>query len=90
MTTIISLSQNMKVFKNSFVNSLEIEAIIDLDECTDYRDQGSNAELLIYNERQIIYSCCYNEYYDRKFITHIYNRNAELVYKYEIDYNINY
>lgn len=87
MITIISLTKSIENFKKDFRNHKEVSEKIDLTECTDYRMQGSNAEMLIYNNRLIMYSCCYNTYKNKNYITHIYNRNAELVYQYNIDYN---
>jgi hypothetical protein len=86
MTTIISLSSDIKNLKKDIVNFKEVEKVINLNECTDYRF-FSNIELLIYNGRIILYSCCYGKYKKKKYITHIYNRKAELIYKYNIDYN---
>jgi len=85
--TIISLSNKIQDFSKDFKNHKDVIKAINIDECTDYRLRGSNAEMLIYNGRQIIYSCCYSEYKNKKYITHIYNRQSELVYKYDIDYS---
>jgi hypothetical protein len=87
MITIISLSSKVEDFKKDFKNNIEVEKAINLNECTDYRIMN-NLEVLIYDGRQILYSCCYGEYKNKKYITHIYNRNAELVYKYDIDYTL--
>ena len=85
MITIINLSSPIADFKKDFENYKEVEKIIDLNKCTDYRTK--NQEVLIYNDRKILYSCCYNSYKNKRYITHIYNRNAELVYQYDIDYD---
>jgi len=85
--TVINLSSKIEDFKKDFKNHNEVEKAINLNECTDYRMQGTNAEMLIYNGRQIMYSCCYDWYKGKNYITDIYNRNAELVYKYKIDYS---
>lgn len=88
MITVINLSSPIENFKTDFVNYKEVSEVINLKECTDYRIRGSNAEMLIYDDRKIMYSCCYDEYKNKKYITHIYNRNAELVYSYKIDYDL--
>ena len=86
MITIINLSSPITDFKRDFENYKEVEKAIDLNECTDYRI-ANNQEVLIYNDRKILYSCCHHSYKNKRYITHIYNRNAELVYQYDIDYD---
>lgn len=86
MITIISLSSKIDNFKKDFKNYKEVEKAINIKACTDYRIIN-NLEVLIYNDRTIQYSCCYSGYKNKKYITHIYNRNAELVYQYDIDYS---
>lgn len=83
-----SNKQNFKEeFSNRFYNGMEILKQVDMDECNQFYDKGSNAELLIYNNNnKIIYSCCYEEYYNKKIVTHIYNKNG-LVYSHELDYD---
>lgn len=85
--TIINFSSKIDNLKNDFENHQEVEKAINTNGCTDYRI-ANNLEVLIYNGRQILYSCCYGEYKNKKYITHIYNRSAELIYKYDIDYNL--
>lgn len=87
MVTVISLSSKIDNFTNEFKNSTEVEKVINLNDCTDYRI-ANNLEVLIYNSRQILCSCCYGEYKNKKYITHIYNRSGNLVYKYDINYTL--
>lgn len=81
---------NTQSFKEEFINRFYNGALIfdklELDKCTQFYDRGNNAELLIYNGRQCIYSCCYTEYYNQKIITSIYGRNG-IVYKYDVNYD---
>ncbi|WP_313069834.1 hypothetical protein [Lacrimispora sp.] len=81
---------NTQSFKEEFIsrfyNGSDIFNKLDLNECTQFYDRGSNAELLIYNGRQCVYSCCYTGYYNQKIITCIYEKNG-LVYNYNIDYD---
>lgn len=82
---------NTQSFKDEFTSRFYDGSIVfdklDLSECTQFYDRGSNAELLIYKDRQCVYSCCYTGYYNQKIITCIYGRNG-LVYEYKIDYDV--
>lgn len=87
MITIINLSQDIKNLKNDIENFNDIAEFKNIEtKATDYRFY-SNHEILIYNNVETLYSCSYTEYKNKIYITHIYNRNSELVYYYNIDYN---
>jgi hypothetical protein len=83
MLIVINLSRKIEELKKDIANYDEVERVINIGECTDYRIV-SNSELLIFNGRTILYSCCYGQYKSKRFITHIYNRKSELVYQYNI------
>ncbi|UYZ38999.1 hypothetical protein OD350_29365 (plasmid) [Clostridium beijerinckii] len=86
LITIISLSNDMENFEKGFKNADMVKKAIDFKECTDYRIV-SNIEVLIYNGRTILYSCCYEMYRNKKYITAIYDRNSKIVYRYQINYS---
>ncbi len=87
MTTIINLSSDIKNLRDDITNFEDIAEFEDIEtQATDYRFY-SNQEILIYNNRETLYSCSYTQYKNNIYITHIYNRESELVYYYEIDYN---
>ncbi len=81
---------NTQEFKEEFINRFYNGSIIfdalELSKFTRFYDRGSNAELLLYNGRQCVYSCSYTEYYNQKIITCVYGRNG-LVYERKIDYD---
>ena len=73
-------------FINRFYNGSHVLESVNMEACTQFFDKGSNAELLIYGDRKILYSCCYTEYYNQKIITHIYSSDG-LEYRYGVDYD---
>ena len=88
MITIINTSQNIASLKNEIKNYKDIEEFKDIESiASDYRNYRDQ-ELLIYNNRNILYSCSINQYKNEKYITYIYNNKKELVYKYDIDYSL--
>lgn len=88
MITIINLSKDIKELKKDIENYSDISEFENIESiATDYRFY-SNQEILIYDNRQAIYSCSIDRYKNKTYITHIYNRNAELVYKYNINYSL--
>ena len=88
MITIINTSQNITNLKNEIKNYKDIKEFKNIESiASDYRNYRDQ-ELLIYNNRNILYSCSINQYKNKKYITHIYNNKRELVYRYNIDYSL--
>jgi len=85
--TVISLSSEIKDFKNDFEHYEKIKRVIDFTKLTDFRI-FSNVEVLMYDGRRIEFSCCYTEYKGKKYITSIYNRESVLIYNYNINYDL--
>lgn len=86
MTMIISLTNPMSEFKKFFENGEDVENSVDLSACTDFWAKGTNSECLIYNGRQIVFSCCYTEAYKKLFITSVWCKSG-CAYQYELDYD---
>lgn len=79
--TVIDLLTKMIEFETYFYNGKELlNTIPDLKECTDFRDNGSNGELLIYKDNQIIYSCTYTEIGTKQNKKEVWNKIIETVY----------
>lgn len=83
--TIISLSSPVKEFPQVISNwnefSEELQNNI-LENCTDFRIMNSQ-EILIYSDRQIVYSCSHTRIYNDEFdeegqikITYVFNKNG--------------
>ena len=84
-TTVISFTKPMTNFKSFFANGEEVMQNVNMSECTDFYAKGINSETLIYNGRQIIYSCCYTSVYNKFYITSVWSESGC-----EYEYNINY
>ena len=85
--TVISYTRPMSEFQTFFANGTEaLEKVPAMKDCTDFWPKGTNAELLIYNDRQIVYSCCYTEAYGMLFITSVWGKNG-CEYEYRLDYD---
>jgi len=83
--TIISLSSPITEASTTINNFDEVKpSLADLYTCTDFRFY-SNSEILIYSNRQIVYSCSFIEYKDNVYITHVYNKTG-LVWHKDFDY----
>ena len=84
--TIISLSSPITEASTAIKNFDEVKpSLAELENCTDFRFY-SNHEILVYRDRQIMYSCSFIEYKGNVHITHVYNK-AGLVWHKEFDYN---
>lgn len=83
--TIITLTKPMIDFKKEIANGEEIAKQIDLSNCTEFWI-ASNAEILIYSKDRNTISCSYSEYYNKIYITDIWDKSG-CIYKYEIDYD---
>lgn len=76
---------NKEQFETNYYCGLGVIQDLELDKTAfTFRDNGQ--EILIYQDRKILYACNYTEYCDTKFITSIYN-NDGLYREYEFDYN---
>lgn len=79
--TIIDLSTNIEQFETYFYNGKELlNTIPDLKECSYFIDKGNNAELLIYKNNQIVYSCTYTEIGTKENRKTKWNKIIETVY----------
>lgn len=88
INNVIELTQhetrgNKTQFQQIYYNASEFVQGLFKD-MTGFYDNGQ--ELLIYNNDKIIYSCSYEEYYDLKIITNVYDIKGE-VYNEAIDYD---
>jgi hypothetical protein len=77
---------NAKQFETAYYCGMGIIQALKLDEIPDFTFHNNGQELLIYDGRQLIYSCNYTEYCNVKIIISAYNKDG-LYYSYEIDYN---
>lgn len=77
---------NAKQFQVSYYCGLGIIQALKLDEVPAFTYHDNGQTILIYDGRQLIYSCNYTEYCNVKFITSAYNKDG-LYYSYELDYD---
>lgn len=85
MLTVISLSSKTNKLKEDFSNYKDFESLLDLKNCTHYT-LPQEGELSIYSNRSLLYSCCYTEYKNKKFVTKIYSKKG-ILYNYELNYD---